>query len=333
MMMILCLLAGCSETKTEETQSTEIQESTAVQTSVQGEWEYDLEMIDMTKWLYDEQNDVYYQTGISYCSYPLDEEYETLGIYVPGAYFKGNRNADGTYTCEIDPDAEINGYTAKLVNGTTDKIVASSDSSFNLIMTPTQISLYEITPNNPVDFSAISTPVYNDLAGYEWAEEAVENITKNKIANTKGEHIYAPGENITRGDFAMFFVRTLGLGAETTENFKDVSPTAEYAKEIAIGRALGILNGVGNDKYNPEAKITRQEMMTIISRAMKLSGEGADLSAYSDTGLIADYAVDHVRAMLASGLIKGNADGTINPLGNTTRAEAAVVMKRIMDAQ
>ena len=61
-----------------------------------------------------------------------------------------------------------------------------------------------------------------------------------------------------------------------------------------------------------------------------LSGT-VDLSTFSDGGMIADYAEPHVSAMVAEGLIKGNADGTINPLGNTTRAEAAVIMNRILE--
>ncbi|MBE7025009.1 MAG: S-layer homology domain-containing protein, partial [Ruminococcaceae bacterium] len=55
-----------------------------------------------------------------------------------------------------------------------------------------------------------------------------------------------------------------------------------------------------------------------------------DLTAFSDAAAIADYAAAHVSAMIASGLIKGNADGTINPQGNTTRAESAVIMDRIL---
>ena len=43
-------------------------------------------MIDMTKWQYDSGTDVYWQVGISYCANPADEEYETLGIFVPGIY-------------------------------------------------------------------------------------------------------------------------------------------------------------------------------------------------------------------------------------------------------
>jgi hypothetical protein len=50
--------------------------------------------------------------GISYCETPADENYETLAVFVPGAYMTGTENDDGTYTCEINKEAELSGYTA-----------------------------------------------------------------------------------------------------------------------------------------------------------------------------------------------------------------------------
>ena len=230
---------------------------------------------------------------------------------------------------------EVNGYMAKLVNGTTEKTIVSDDSSFKLTLTPTQISLYEIVPNTPVDFSAITQPVYNDLAGFEWAEESITNITKNKIANNKGIGIYAPGENITRGDFAMYLIRALGLTADASDQFSDVDPNAPYAKEIAIGKKLGILKGSGDGTYSPEESISRQDLMVICARGLRLARRIADadyktaIANFRDKGLIADYAVNDIGAMVSSRIITGNPDLTINPLGNTTRAEAAVIMDRI----
>lgn len=72
-----------------------------------------MEKIDMAKWQYEEEADVYWQVGISYCANPADETYETLGIYVPGAYMNGTENGDGTYTCEVDPSGSAGGYTAE----------------------------------------------------------------------------------------------------------------------------------------------------------------------------------------------------------------------------
>lgn len=69
--------------------------------------------IDNSKWQYNSDDDVYYQVGISYCENPADESYETLAVFVPGAYMDATDNGDGTYTCELNTSAEVNGYTAE----------------------------------------------------------------------------------------------------------------------------------------------------------------------------------------------------------------------------
>lgn len=96
LMMCAVLLSGCGAEK-----NTDIQTETT------------LSKIDMTKWQYQEETDVYWQTGIDYCAVPADETYENLGIYVPGAYMTGTDNGDGTYTCEINTSGTAGGFTAE----------------------------------------------------------------------------------------------------------------------------------------------------------------------------------------------------------------------------
>ena len=99
-MLILIMtaaLSACSGNSADETSSSA---------------ETTLSQIDMGKWQYNEDDDVYYQIGISYCENPADESYETLAVFVPGAYMTSTDNGDGTYTCELDETAELNGYTA-----------------------------------------------------------------------------------------------------------------------------------------------------------------------------------------------------------------------------
>ena len=67
--------------------------------------------IDMTKWSYNADDDVYYQLGIPYCAAPVDESYETLAVFVPGTYLVGRDNGDGTWSCTVS-DKDLNGYTA-----------------------------------------------------------------------------------------------------------------------------------------------------------------------------------------------------------------------------
>jgi hypothetical protein len=56
-------------------------------------------------WNYDADNDVYWQVGVSYCAAPQAADYETMGIYVPGAYSPALKNSDGTYTCKVNADS------------------------------------------------------------------------------------------------------------------------------------------------------------------------------------------------------------------------------------
>ncbi len=89
--LALILLTGC----------------TSVQYSDSG-----LAKVDMTKWRYNAGDDVFYQIGIQYVQNPADTTYETLSIFVPAAYFTAVKNADDTYTCSINANAAVHGYTA-----------------------------------------------------------------------------------------------------------------------------------------------------------------------------------------------------------------------------
>ena len=72
-----------------------------------------LEKIPQDCWQYNETDDVYWQGGIAYCENPADEQYETLGIFVPGAYLSAQANGDGTYTCTVNEAGTVGRYTAR----------------------------------------------------------------------------------------------------------------------------------------------------------------------------------------------------------------------------
>jgi len=204
----------------------------------------------------------------------------------------------------------------------------------NLI--PSGAALYKITPADGTVLSAASMTRYHDLAGYNWAYDQILQLDSMGIVNAIGAHTFAPAQKITRGEFAAFLVKTLasfGITAEAgASTFTDVMGGAHYADEIAVGQALGILKGVGDGLYMPEAEISRQDLMVICARGMRLVKELTDgnASVFADAGSIADYAVVDIGAMVNAGIVQGYEDGTIRPLGNTTRAEAAVIMSRII---
>ena len=132
-------------------------------------------------------------------------------------------------------------------------------------------------------------------------------------------------------------VRAFDITAGEGEHFADIDANAYYAEALAIGKAKGIINGVGDNKFNPTATITRQDMMTMLSRALdalgyELKAADADtLAAFADAAAIADYAGEHVAAMVANGLVNGKTASTIDPSACTTRAEVAVVINRLIN--
>lgn len=191
-----------------------------------------------------------------------------------------------------------------------------------------------------IDPAALTADSFADVAGYEWAADAIEEMYREDIVNAKGDRAYDPSAPITRGEFAKALIRALDLELIRTEQkvnepFTNVSEDAHYYKEVKTGQYFNILRGLGDNTFNPDAPITRQDLMVICARglheAMKMGSASADLSAFSDNASVADYAQSAVAEMIEAGIIKGNADGTINPLGNTTRAEAAVIMQRIFN--
>jgi len=175
---------------------------------------------------------------------------------------------------------------------------------------------------------------FADISQYPWAKKQIEVLASKGIVNGTSDNTFSPGENITRADFLVLLVRTLELNADFSDNFSDVSETDYYYKAVGIAKALGITNGVGNNMFNPKEPISRQDMMVLSHRALKIAGiiktQGSEayIQKFKDKDKIAAYAAESVAAMVREGIIVGNRD-VINPAGNATRAETAVIMYRI----
>lgn len=67
---------------------------------------------DNAAWNYDADNDAYWQIGVTYCERPAAPAYESLGLFVPGAYLNGTDNGDGTFTCEVNEEGRVAGFGA-----------------------------------------------------------------------------------------------------------------------------------------------------------------------------------------------------------------------------
>ncbi|WP_298077301.1 tannase [uncultured Abiotrophia sp.] len=91
---------------------------------------------DNAAWQYDEANDIYWQVGVVYVANPASLDYETLGIYVPGAYLEATANGDGTYTASVKSDAQVGQFTAS----TAPYVLPVNTPGFNASQAPTWLA-------------------------------------------------------------------------------------------------------------------------------------------------------------------------------------------------
>ena len=173
-----------------------------------------------------------------------------------------------------------------------------------------------------------------DLGNHGWAEDAIYTLKNRGIINGISATEFAPEANIKRGDFILILTRMLGVNNEFTENFADVPIGSYYYNAIGSAKAAGIATGDGTN-FMPEDSITRQDLITLAYRAFESAGyitateDTTSLDAFGDKDMIDDYAVSAMASMVKQGIIQG-ADGNVNPKGNATRAEVAVMCERLL---
>ena len=97
----------------------------------------------------------------------------------------------------------------------------------------------------------------------------------------------------------------------------------------------GIVNGVNETDFAPDANITREQIATIMFRYAQFKGMDAvtleENLHFEDSNEISEYAVSAMNWAVGTGLMKGKSDTTLNPLDNATRAEIAAILQRFIE--
>ncbi|MOA33954.1 Endo-1,4-beta-xylanase A precursor [compost metagenome] len=135
-------------------------------------------------------------------------------------------------------------------------------------------------------------------------------------------------------------IRSLGLvAANTTKTFSDVSDLSWYAADARAAAALELVQGYEDGIFRPNAPITREQMAVMAARALKLlnlgAGEsGANLAtnAFTDSSAISSWAKEAVNVLIGKGIVKGQSADSFAPGSDTSRAEAAVILARLLKA-
>ena len=189
-----------------------------------------------------------------------------------------------------------------------------------------------------VSVSAATTPNrkttdFRDFDKSAWYAEAVSAAVDNGLLYGKSSTIIDPNGDMTRAEMAAIINRSFGCyKTADISQYKDVSKSKWYYKDVALAVQMGTYNGRSSSSMAPDAPISRQEAMTVVARALELDYDAyakTDLSAFSDRDKISAWALPYVRSMVGAGYIHGRGK-ILATLDNITRSEFAQIFYNII---
>lgn len=187
--------------------------------------------------------------------------------------------------------------------------------------------------------TSIMVTGFTDVPQSFWAYSYINDLASAGIVNGYPDNTFRPQNNVTRADFLIMLLRALGISETdiSEDGFTDVEPTAYYAAACSTAKTLGIASGNPDGSFNPRGYITRQDMMVLAEKAVKLaagkslSGDLSALDKFTDKADISPYAQQSLAAMVSAGVVNGI--GTeIAPRAYTTRAQAATIIAKALEA-
>lgn len=185
--------------------------------------------------------------------------------------------------------------------------------------------------------SAASADPFNDVPAGHWAGPAIASLKAQGIISGRSSTTFAPNDNITRAEFATLLVKSmkLPLDQDTTPIFTDVNRSHFAFTFIQTAYHNNLVKGVAPGKFDPNSQISRQDMATMITNALKIGPVPDTLLqsalAFSDVNDIDKYAKNPVAVSSYLEVIKGYGDKTFRPQNNATRAEASSMLFNMLN--
>lgn len=201
-------------------------------------------------------------------------------------------------------------------------------------------------PGNSIYLVMERNTVFADLNGH-WAEADIELLASKllngrEIVEGTTANSFEPNRGVTRAEFAALLVKGLGLTVPpktAVGEFPDVDPEAWHAVYIFAAKNAGLIEGYEDGTFRPDRFINREELLALAYRAYKFAGGKADFTVIELATTLARFedAEDLVWAQLETGAViklglsQGADSNKLDPAASANRAEAAVILKRILE--
>ncbi|WP_217593544.1 Ig-like domain-containing protein [Cohnella sp. GbtcB17] len=190
-------------------------------------------------------------------------------------------------------------------------------------------------------YSVIYNPRAMGDVSSHWASAEVNDMTSRLIIEGVNDTEFMPDAAITRAEFAAIVTRGLGIQSRSyTGGFSDVASGNWYAGAVQAAADYGLIDGYVDGTYLPNRNITRQEAVAVLIRAgaipkleatVTTNEANRALSAFADGGDVPSWARSSIASAINLNLLKGRG-GKLDPEANLTRAEAAVIVRRLLQA-
>ncbi|MHA6481205.1 NEAT domain-containing protein [Paenibacillus sp. strain BS8-2] len=187
-------------------------------------------------------------------------------------------------------------------------------------------------PSEPVDDGNSPSISFSDTDKH-WAANEIKRAVELGITNGFSDGTFRPEQEVTRGEFAAFLSRALGLGGDTSEMiFEDGDQIPAWAREHAVLAAqAGFISGFEDGTFRSNTTITRAQLAVILARAAGLElAEDAEPS-FADAKDIPSWARREIAAVEAAELMQGTGNHQFDPNGPATRAQALTILLRLLD--
>ena len=180
-----------------------------------------------------------------------------------------------------------------------------------------------------------NTKSFPDVDGSHWAADAIGFVASHEIFNGMGDGSFSPAQTMTRSMVVTALYRMANGSAAAGTSFADVPAGAWYADAVSWAAASRIVEGDGRN-FNPDAPVTREQLCTILARYMDYAGftlsKTASSDGFADMAGVSPWAADAVRSALETGLLTGKPGQSIDPQGQASRAEIAVILQRFVES-
>lgn len=173
---------------------------------------------------------------------------------------------------------------------------------------------------------------FTDTEGH-WGKPAIDRWVDENVVQGNGDGTFNPGGSMTRAEAAQTFANLFRLtGKADISIFPDISLDAWYVDAIAKCVDAGILLGKENGRMDPNGPVTREQLFTMLGRALGVQVEETSKITFTDSSETSDWAAGYINAMVNMGAINGMGNNILAPKDNINRAAVMTVMDRMIGA-